>query len=167
MVRGVWISLIVLVTMGLGWSFVQGNADAPRRKKDDKQPALMRAKFACSQKIAEGLVSKDFEAIQRGGEEMLTICKATEWEAHSDPVYGHYRKELMLQAEKMIEAATRSNLDGATYSYIHGLTTCISCHEYCRDILKIAERPAQHRVVPIPTTAEDNDMPMPAGTVRR
>ena len=167
MIHRVWVSLIVLSTLGLGWSFVGGASDAPRRKKDDQQAALMRAKLASSQKIVEGLVSKNFDDIKRGAEELLKICKATEWEAHPDEAYTHHRKELMRQSEKMINAAARENLDGAAYSYIHALTTCISCHDYCRDVLKIADNTSTLKVVPIPTTIDDDDMPLPARTVRR
>ncbi len=166
MIHRGWSGLIVLAVLALGWSFVRGDSDPPRRKKDDQQAALMRAKVASSQKIVEGLVSKNFDEITNGAEELLKICKATEWEAHSDSVYAHHRKELMRQSEKMINAAARENLDGAAYSYIHALTTCISCHDYCRDILKIADNTGS-KVVPIPTTAEDDDMPRPARTVRR
>ena len=73
----------------------------------------------------------------------------------------------MRQSEKIMNAAARENLDGAAYSYIHALTTCISCHDYCRDVLKIADNTPALRVVPIPTTAEDDDTPVPARTVRR
>ena len=167
MIQRGWAGLIVLAMLGLGWSLVRGDSDPPRRKKDDQQAALMRAKLASSQKIVEGLVSKDFDEITRGAEELLKICKAEEWEDHSDAVFAHHRKELMRQSEKMINAAARENLDGAAYSYIHALTTCISCHDYCRDVLKIADNTPTLKVVPIPTTAEDDDMPPPARTVRR
>lgn len=149
----------------LGWTWVRGEADPPARRKDDQQAALMRAKLASTQRIVDGLVSKDFEDITRGAEELIKICKATEWEAHSDSVYAHHRKELMRQSEKMLNAAARENLDGAAYSYIHALTTCIGCHDYCRDVLKIAGDPPS-RVVPIPTTVEE-DMPLRDRPVRR
>jgi len=159
--------LVVLAVLGLGWTLVRGDSEAPERKKDDQQAALMRAKLASSQKIVEGLVSKDFDDITHGAEELLKICKATEWKNHSDEVYSHHRKELMRQTEKIMNAAARENLDGAAYSYIHALTTCISCHDYCRDILKIAENRSKFKVIPIPTTDEDDDMPIPARAVRR
>lgn len=157
--------LACAMMLGLGWSLVRGGVDAPPRRKDDQQAALMRAKLASTQRIVDGLVSKDFDDISKGAEELMRICKATEWEAHSDSVYAHHRKELMRQAEKMVNSASRENLDGAAYSYIHALTTCIGCHDYCRDVLKIANGDAS-RVVPIPTTVED-DTPLKDRPVRR
>lgn len=140
-----------VMTLSAGWMLVFANADVPNTQNDIKEAALMRAKLASTQRIVDGLVSKDYDDITKGAEELIKICKATEWQSHQDEVYTHHRRELMLQGEKMIAAAARENLDGAAYSYIHALTTCISCHEYCRDVLKIAQ---DERIIPIPTSDE-------------
>lgn len=151
MIRRMGISAAGILLLSFGWIFVYGNADVPNTRNDAKEAALMRAKLASTQRVVDGLVSKDFDDITKGAEELIKICKATEWQTHQDEVYTHHRRELMLQAEKMIASAARENLDGAAYSYIHALTTCISCHEYCRDVLKIAQ---DDRIIPIPTTDE-------------
>lgn len=144
--------LILLVLVGAAWSFVQGDTKPSATERHEQQGALMRTKLASSQKITAGLVTKDFSEIRSGAEELRKVCAATEWASHSDQVYAHHRKELMLQAGRMIDAAEEKNLDGATYSYVHALTTCISCHAYCRDVLKIADRVPTTRVIPIPTS---------------
>lgn len=141
----------VLSVTGFGWVLLQAG-DVPNVAPDTKQAALMRAKLASTQRIVDGLVSKDFGDIHKGAEELIKICKASDWQTHEDEAYQHHRRELHLQAEKMMAAAARENLDGAAYSYINALTTCISCHDHCRDVLKIAE--TNNRVVPIPTTDE-------------
>ncbi len=90
---------------------------------------------------------------------MSRICDATEWVGHSDPIYAHHRTELKRQANKLIKLAGDKNLDGVTYTSMHALTTCISCHQHCRDVLKIAEGSRRStRVIPIPVTDE---IPMP------
>lgn len=153
------VALLGAASIWAGWAMVRGEPNSPNVQKDVKQSALMRAKLASTQRIVDGLVSRDFNDIAKGAEELIRICKATEWETHEDEVYAHHRRELTLQADKITAAAGRENLDGAAYSYIHALTTCISCHEYCRDVLKIAQ---DDRVVPIPT----GDEPEPR-TLRR
>lgn len=164
MIRAGMAGAACVLVAGLGWTLVRGDAEPPLRTPD-QQAALMRAKLASTQRIVDGLVSKDFTDISKGAEELIRICKATEWESHSDDVYAHHRRELIRQAEKMIHSAGRENLDGAAYSYIHALTTCISCHDYCRDVLKIADDNPR-RVVPIPTTVEV-DAPARERPVRR
>src|SRR5262245_32686422 len=115
---------------------------------------LMRAKLASSQKVVEGLMAADFELIHKGALDMSKICDATNWHASDDQVYAHYRAELKRTAKKLMLQVEDKNLDAASYTYMHSLTTCISCHEYSRDVLHIASRNADLKVVPIPTTEE-------------
>lgn len=123
----------------------------PESESDAQQGALMLAKLACSQKITNGLVTKNFADIKQGATELGRICIATEWASHSDPVYAHHRLELRKQAQKLAQMADEKNLDGATYSYMHSLNTCINCHEYCRDVLSLVEdSDVNLKVVPIP-----------------
>ena len=150
--------LLLATVVGLGWSFVHGQTKPPAKVQQLPESALMRAKVASAHKIMEGLVAKDFLEIRTGAEELNRICRATEWEAHSDPVYAHYRSELIRQANKLIDAADHSNLDATTFAYINSLTTCINCHEHCRDVLKIANVKRGSKIIPIPTTDSD-DLP--------
>lgn len=147
--------------LDLGWSVIGGGGvvrrlRSPGAAKDHQQSALMLAKLASSQKIVDGLVSKNFDEIGRGATELTRICDATEWAAHRDQIYGHHRTELRRQSQKLAKMAREKNLDGAAFTYMHALTTCISCHEYCRDVLRIAEdtRP-RNKIVPIPVNDDD------------
>jgi hypothetical protein len=118
--------------------------------------SLMRAKLACSQKITEGLVAKDFDLIRKGASDLRQIAAATKWYSHDDPVYAHHRAELSAQAEKLIHVAEEKNIDAATLTYVRTLTTCISCHEYCRDALHMPQVGRNPKTVtPIPVTDED------------
>lgn len=151
------VCLLGIAGAGMLW----GQSGSTPASQPNSQPALMLAKLASSQKIVAGLVSKDFPEIRKGAEELNRICDATEWEANHDQIYAHHRTELKRQSHKLVKMATEQNLDGAAYTYMHTLTTCISCHEYCRDVLKIAEEPAViEKVVPIPVT---EDIPMRLG----
>ena len=111
----VWKSLLLIAVIGIGWSLAAGDTKPPQKIGNAQQAALMRAKLASTQKIVEGLVSKDFEAIRDGADEIRKICIATEWASHADQIYAHHRKELMRQAEKIIDAARDEHLDGTTY----------------------------------------------------
>ncbi len=146
----------LLMTMGVFFLAGAVFASAEKSKKESdqsgQQAALMIAKLASSQKITNGLVTKDFEQILRGANDLSRICDATEWASHSDPGYAHHRTELRRQTKKLAKMAQEKNLDGATFTYIQSLTTCISCHEYCRDVLSIAdESKIDLKVVPIPS----------------
>jgi hypothetical protein len=133
-----------------------GQAPPKPTHNPDELPALMRAKLASSQKVVEGLVAEDFELIRKGALEMTKICDASEWHASDDQVYAHYRSELRRTAKKLMLLAEEKNLDGSAYTYMHSLTTCISCHEYSRDVLHIATKNPDLKVVPIPATEEES-----------
>ncbi len=159
MIHHVWKGLFLMAVVGLGWSLVQGESKTPAKPRDVPESALMRAKVASSHKIMEGLVARDFSEIRSGAEEIKKICQATEWEAHSDPLYAHYRAELIRQANKLIDAADQSHADAATFAYVNSLTTCINCHDHCRDVLKIATIKRTAKVIPIPTLDSDDAAP--------
>jgi hypothetical protein len=74
----------------------------------------------------------------------------------------HHRSELSAQAERLVRVVEEKNLDAAALTYVRALTTCISCHEYCRDVLhlpKVGRNPKT--VTPIPVT---DDEPTSAGS---
>jgi hypothetical protein len=146
-----WLLVTAVVFLIAGVVSAASETSQTEEEKSDQQGALMLAKLACSQKITNGLVTKDFDQIHRGATELGSICIATEWASHNDPVYAHHRMELRKQAQKLAKMAEEKNLDGATYSYMHSLNTCINCHEYCRDVLSIVdESKVNLKVVPIP-----------------
>ncbi|MBI3863256.1 MAG: hypothetical protein HY290_15300 [Planctomycetia bacterium] len=166
MTHRIGMGLVLATVVGLGWSFGQAETKSAAKPQRLPESALMQAKVASSHKVMEGLVAKDFHEIRTGAEELKKICRATEWQAHSDPVYGHHRAELIRQANKLVDSADQSNLDAAAFAYINVLATCIHCHEHCRDVLKIAEIRRPTKVIPIPTNDAD-DMPPGPATQRR
>ncbi len=150
-----WTCVAGCVLMASGGLYAAGERATPAPLHNDQQAALMLAKLASSQKITAGLVTKDFDQIRRGADELSRICDATEWAARSDQVYAHHRTELRRQTQKLVKMADERNLDGAAFTYMHSLTTCISCHEYCRDVLKIADDHGPLKVVPIPVNEDE------------
>lgn len=156
MIHRVWKGLLLVTAIGLTWSLVHGEAKPAAKSQSIPESAFMREKVASSHKIMEGLVAKDFLEIRTGGEELKRICSATEWKAHSDPVYAYHRSELIRQANKLIAGAEQSNLDATTFAYINALTTCVKCHEHCRDNLKIANVRRTSKIITIPTTDSDD-----------
>jgi hypothetical protein len=144
-------------------TFVAASLFAWSSEKGPQTPAnslelttLMQAKLASSQRITEGLVTKDFELIRKGAEELRRIAAATKWYSQADPVFAQHRGELSRQTEKLIRAAEEKNLDAAAYTYFGSLRTCIGCHEYCRDVLRVpALRRNPKAVSPIPVTDDE------------
>jgi hypothetical protein len=125
---------------------------------------LMQAKLASSQKITEGLVTKDFDLIRKGAEEWRRIASATKWYSHADSTFAEHRAEFNRQADKLVRLSEEKNLDAAAYAYMGALHTCIGCHEYCRDVLHLPSvRKNPKAVSPIPDTDEDPTAPAHSG----
>jgi hypothetical protein len=141
---------LVLVTCVLcvGVAFVVGQAKPPETNAEGTEAGLMRAKLASSQKVVEGLMVQDLSLVRTGALELEKICEATEWHAKEDQVYAHYRAELQRTAKKLAKLAQNDDLDGATYTYMHSVTTCMGCHAYCRDVLHVAR--AEPNLQPTP-----------------
>lgn len=101
--------------------------------KDEKRDALlMRAKLAASQQTLEGLMYGDFELIGRGARQLHDL---DEWHTSKhDAVYDHYSAEFHRLSEKLMHLAKEKNAEGALYTYQHLTSTCVTCHEYVRDV---------------------------------
>jgi hypothetical protein len=130
--------VIVVCVLSVGVAFMVGQAKPHEPDAGGTEAALMRAKLASSQKVVEGLMVQDLSLVRTGALELEKICAATEWHAKEDQVYAHYRAELQRTAKKLAMLAQNDDLDGATYTYMHSITTCMSCHTYCRDVLHVA-----------------------------
>jgi cytochrome c556 len=102
-------------------------------ERDEKRDAiLMRAKLAASQQTLEGLMYGDFDLIDRGARQLRDI---DEWHTvKRDAVYDHYSAEFHRLSEKLVRLAKEKNAEGALYAYQHLTTTCVTCHEYVRDV---------------------------------
>lgn len=150
-----------IVIVGSLMLAIGGLAIAQQPILSTQQPAdlgiAMRAKLGSSQKIVEGLTSANFEMIRKGAEDLQNICDSRVWRPREDQVYSHYRGELQRSAIKLMDQAMAENLDGAAYTYMHTLTTCINCHQYSRDVLRVAVIPrGTAAVVSIPVTEQQS-----------
>ena len=102
---------------------------------------LMRAKLSSSQKVLEGLLAEDFTLIAQGAKEMKRISEAAEWPRARDAVYEHHAAEFRRQCIKLEGLAEKTNHEGASFTYLKITSTCIDCHNYVRDTLRITEKP--------------------------
>ena len=140
--------VLVVCVLCVGVAFMVVQAKSPEPDAGETEAGLMRAKLASSQKVVEGLMVQDLSLVRTGALELEKICEATEWHAKEDQVYAHYRAELQRTAKKLAKLAQNDDLDGATYTYMHSITTCMSCHTYCRDVLHVARTESNLQTTP-------------------
>ncbi|MBX3423167.1 MAG: hypothetical protein KF752_16540 [Pirellulaceae bacterium] len=149
--------MIAVGLLALGMTALAQQPTLTTREPADLSIA-MRAKLGASQRLVEGLTAGNFDLIRKGAEELKNICESQVWRPREDQVYSHYRGELHRAAIKLAELAEQQNLDGAAYTYMHTLTTCINCHQYSRDVLRVAAVQRNAAVISIPVTEAPTDV---------
>ena len=121
-----------------------GSRAADPAKDEARDAILMRAKLAAAQQTLEGIMYGDFELIERGARQLHDI---DEWRsAKQDAVYDHYSAEFRRLSEKLMRLANDKNAEGAFYTYQHLTSTCVTCHEYVRDVAPTTNRAELNRV---------------------
>ncbi|NQV27365.1 MAG: hypothetical protein HQ518_23705 [Rhodopirellula sp.] len=99
----------------------------------------MHAKVGHSQRVFEGLVTKDFEKIALGAEALMLTSLSTPRvkpdQKRNDEVFDHLKLEFLRLAGQLQQMAADKNLEGAAYVTEKLNATCIACHQYLRDEL--------------------------------
>lgn len=93
---------------------------------------FMRGKLAASQNVLEGLVTEDFDKIQKGGKKMVAMSLAADWKVLQSNTYAQYSGEFHRSATRLVSMAKKKQLDSAALSYMHVTMTCINCHKYVK-----------------------------------
>lgn len=130
-------SLVVVACLAswAGLQFALSAAPAEAPKTPAKTPALqkfMRIKLSLTQGILEGLVTEDFDRINRNSNALLLLTAAEEWNQKGTPLYKQHSEEFRTAIKDLRAMAQKKNLDGAAFAYLHATTSCIECHSYVR-----------------------------------
>ncbi len=92
----------------------------------------MRLKLEYAQKVLEGIALEDFELIAFNAEKMKAISQSAEWQHRKSAEYQRHTGDFTRQAEGLVKAAERKNVDAATVAYFQLTASCVSCHRHLR-----------------------------------
>lgn len=115
--------------------------DTPRRIEldadddDDREKRVadfMRRKLAASGDVLEGLVTEDFDMIEKGAKTMAKMSQASDWKMLKGPMYVQFSNEFRKICDDLGEAADQENVDAAGLAYMRLTMGCITCHNYVR-----------------------------------
>lgn len=108
----------------------------------------MHAKVGHSQRVFEGLVTRDFEKIALGAEALmltsLSTPKVRPDKKRNDEVFDHLKLEFVRLSGQLQQMAADKNLEGAAYVTEKLNATCIACHQYLRDELPRIPSAVEH-----------------------
>ena len=159
-------ALAILLTCCLATScyFVLAQELGPRRVGGSSNTtALMLAKLSTSHRIVEGMMANDFGRIRDGASQMASICSTQNWPSMDNELVAQWRGDLRRTSLKMARLASEQNIEGIAHTYTQMLGTCIDCHNYSREVLRLAQRPNSNSVVPIPVVdSPQQNMPGPS-----
>lgn len=102
------------------------------KKKNPAQKKIsefMQAKLDNSKEVLEGLVTEDYDQIQKAAKKLIEMSNATQWQVVEGPLFAQQSAEFRSAAKELQTYAEKKNIDGASLSYLHLTMTCIACHK--------------------------------------
>jgi len=95
---------------------------------------FMQLKLDHSQKILEGLVREDFEAMAKHSQELSLLSIDASWQVLQTAEYAQQSLEFRRAADALTAAAKKKNLEGAALGYVDVTMKCVNCHKYVRSV---------------------------------
>ena len=95
----------------------------------EKVSQFMQAKLDSSKQVLEGMMTEDFQQIQKGAQKLIDMSNATQWQVVEGPVFAQQSAEFRNAAKELQDYAKKKNIDGVSLSYLHLTMTCIACHK--------------------------------------
>jgi hypothetical protein len=134
--------IVVIAGLNSGARNGIGNEQAAKGPKISDKPGLqefMHRKLDLSQDVLEGLVTENFEKIQKNAAAMLVLSKAEEWQVSNDMLYRQHSSEFQRVLKQMEKSAKDKSIDGSSLAFVQMTMNCIECHRFVRDKM-IADR---------------------------
>ena len=133
---------LLIVTALLAAAVLWGSLKAATARTKE----TMRLKLEYAQKVLEGIALEDFELIAFNAEKLKAISQSTDWQLRKSTDYQRHTGDFTRQAETLIKAAERKNVDAATVAYFQMTASCVSCHRHLRGTEQAAlETPTPRR----------------------
>lgn len=105
--------------------------------KTDRQIDMV-SKLSMVQKIVEGISTEDYEMIEAGARQLVTLAESAAWKSVRDPYYRHYSGDFEQAAKGLIAAAKRGSIEKSTFAYVHVTFSCTACHQHVRGTIRTA-----------------------------
>jgi hypothetical protein len=100
--------------------------------KESGVKEAMRKKVAYSQQVLVGITLEDYGLIVNNAEKLVELSNKTNWYSRQVPEYELFLNEFRRNAEELMEAGKRKNLDAVSLAYVQMTLSCVSCHKFIR-----------------------------------
>ncbi len=106
----------------------------PTESLDERVRGTMREKLAHSQLILNGLVTHDFEMMEKAAGDLkrisLSAPEQIEGDETDNELYEHFRLEFLRTCTLIERMSKEKNLEGAAFAYQSMTANCLTCHSY-------------------------------------
>lgn len=114
----------------------EGLKAAPVNKPRPQLEEFMHQKLDASSQILEGLLTEDFEMIEKGGKKLRELSSAEKWRVSTDMMYRHHSRDFQGDVDKLIRSAAKAeSLDRVALAWFDTTLSCIECHRWVRNVL--------------------------------
>lgn len=101
---------------------------------------VMQSKLGDAQSLLGSVAKGDFPTMEKTARHMVDLANLTSWYSSQTPreqvLIGNFR----WQAEALLKAAEKKNLDGASLAYTQLTLACFACHKTLRES-RVADLP--------------------------
>jgi cytochrome c556 len=118
---------LILTLLFAGTKFTYAQAE-----KESGVKEAMRKKVAYSQQVLVGITLEDYGLIANNAEKLVELSNKTNWYSRQVPEYELFLNEFRRNAEQLMDAGKRKNLDAASLAYVQMTLSCVSCHKFIR-----------------------------------
>lgn len=125
-------SRFLLTPLILALFFAGASSTHAQAEKESGVKEAMRKKVAYSQQVLVGITLEDYGLIANNAEKLVELSNKTNWYSRQVPEYELFLNEFRRNAEQLMEAGKRKNLDAASLAYVQMTLSCVSCHKCIR-----------------------------------
>ena len=125
-------SRCLLTPLILALFFAGSSSISAQAGKESGVKEAMRKKVAYSQQVLVGITLEDYGLIANNAKKLVELSNKTNWYSRQVPEYELFLNEFRRNAEQLIEAGKRKNLDAASLAYSQMTLSCVSCHKFIR-----------------------------------
>ena len=125
-------SRFLLTPLVLALLFAGTSSTYAQAEKESGVKEAMRKKVAYSQQALVGITLEDYGLIANNAEKLVELSNKTNWYSRQVPEYELFLNEFRRNAEELMEAGKRKNLDAASLAYVQMTLSCVSCHKFIR-----------------------------------
>jgi cytochrome c556 len=116
---------LALLCAGAKFTYAQAEKEAGVK-------TAMRQKVAYSQQVLVGITLEDYGLIAKNADKLVELSNKTNWYSRQVPQYELFLNEFRRNAQGLMEAAQKKDVDAASLAYVQMTLSCVSCHKFIR-----------------------------------